>query len=430
MSGRFRNAIRTHVGIAAVVALCCAFLVVSAGLVLSIRTPPPTGYGQLRDYSTTPSIAWTVDSDTLPEYGQGDGIAVAGTWMDRWLLSYPSGLGRSYLMVSAVSGTPIWREPIRVGLGSCAVNSKGVIGCAVKLGEHPNGFYLANLDSGKLSAASDLDATTQVVAVGPQFLRIDEAGYRVTLATPSGDEIWTRTFASAMHGRYQNHVLTLTGADGTSAIVDTATGANLIRCADCDITGYPTGIAISHNTFGSEDVDTYAVADDTLEASAPTHRSVRMQVVRGPSTLPVLTGVGDATMQDTQGRYEVRDPARARALWSITDPELSKVNARPCGTVVSLARKDRSRAVYRLSDGEHLGNIPAPSPDRPDANIDQLSCVGSSSNTMIFANNNQLTGFRTDTGATWELPIIGTAEAVDGYVVLHQGQSLTVLAPN
>lgn len=429
MSGRLRNAVGTHVGVGAVVAMCCVFLVVSAGLVLSIKTPPPTGYGQLRDYSSTPAIAWTVDSDTLPEYGQGDGITVAGTWLDRWLLSYPSGLGRSYLMVSAVSGTPIWREPVRVGLGSCAVSSAGVVGCAVKLGEQPNGFYLADLDSGKLSDATDLDSTSQVVAVGSQFLRIDEAGYRVTLATVSGEEIWTRTFASAMHGRYENHVLTLTGADGTNAIVDTATGANLIRCADCDVTVYPTGIAVSHNTFGTESVETYAIDDGVLNASRPTHRSTRMEVVRGASTLPVMTGVGDATMQDTQGRYEVRDPAQATALWSITDPELSKVNARPCGTVVSLARKDRSRAVYRLSDGAHLGNIAGPSPDRPDANIDQLSCVGSSARTMLFANNNQLTGFRTDTGETWELPIIGTAEAVDGYVVLHQGQSLTVLAP-
>ncbi|GAB18754.1 hypothetical protein GOEFS_063_00280 [Gordonia effusa NBRC 100432] len=429
MSGQFRK-VTKRVGIGTVVAICCILLVVSVGLVLSIKTPPSTGYGQLRNYPSQPEIAWTVDSDTLPEYGQGNGITVAGTWMDRWLLSYPSGLGRAYLLVSAVSGKPVWDNPIRVGLGSCALTDDGVVGCAVKLGEAANGFYLADLDSGKLGSSTNLDSTATVIGVGSNFLRIDEAGYRAMLATPSGDEIWTRTFASAVRARFENNVLIMTGADGANAVIDTATGANRIRCADCDINVYPTGITVQHNAYGQERVDFYAISGGRLTTSQPTYQSNKIEVVRGASTLPVLTGIGDATVQETQGRYEVRDPARSKALWTITDPELSKVNTRPCGTVVALARKDRSRSVYRLTDGKSVGRVPGPDADNPDADIDQLTCVGSSDRTMVFANNNQLTGFAIADGTKWELPIIGWAQGVDGYVVLHQGQSLSVLAPS
>ncbi|MFW0789166.1 hypothetical protein [Gordonia sp. CPCC 205333] len=429
MSGQFRK-VTKRVGIGTVVAICCVLLVVSVGLVLAIKTPPSTGYGQLRNYSSQPETAWTVDSDTLPEYGQGDGITVAGRWLDRWLLSYPSGLGRAYLLVSAVSGKPLWDNPIRVGLGSCALNDDGEVGCAVKLGEAANGFYLADLDSGKLGSVSNLDSTAQVVGVGSNFLRVDEAGYRAMLATPSGAEIWTRTFASAMRARFENRILILAGADGTNAVVDTATGGNRLRCTDCDINVYPSGITLQHNTYGKQSVDFYATSDGALDTSNPTHRSGNIEVVRGASTLPVLTGIGDATVQQTQGRYEIRDPAKPKALWAITDPELSKANTRPCGTVVALARKDRSRAIYRLADGTSVGNIPGPDLDNPDANIDQLTCVGSSEQTIVFANANQLTGFAVSDGTKWELPIIGWAQNVDGYLVLHQGQSLSVLAPD
>ncbi|NMO00921.1 hypothetical protein HH308_06800 [Gordonia sp. TBRC 11910] len=429
MSGQ-RNSVTRRFGIGTVVAICSVLLVAAVGVVLSIKTPPATGDGRLRDYSSAPDVAWTVDRDTLPGYGEGTEITVAGTWMDRWLLAYPSGLGRAYLMVSAVSGHPVWDNPIRVGLGGCALNGDGIVGCAMRLGDHPDGFYLADLDTGKLSAPTDLDATTQVVGLGQNFVRIDDAGYRVMLSKPSGEEIWTRTFASATTARYDDGVLVATGSDGTNVVLDAATGAGELSCTACDISLYPTGIAVQHNTYGHEGVDFYGIVDGVLNTSQPTYRATRIQLVRGRSTLPVLTGVGEATVQDTQGHFEIRDPAKPKALWAITDPELSKAGARPCGGAVSFALKDRSRVVYRLSDGRSLGKGPSPDVGNPDADIDQLTCVGASPSTMVFANNNQLNGFRIADGTHWELPIIGTAQAVDGYIVLHQGQSMSVLAPN
>lgn len=429
MSGHRRATITKRFGIGTLVAICSALLVASVGVVLSIPTPPPTGNGQLRDYSALPEVAWTVDSDSLPGYGEGTQITVAGTWMDRWLLAYPSGLGRAYLMVSAVSGHQVWKSPIRVGLGSCALNDDGVVGCAVKLGDRPNGFYLVDLDTGKLSTPTDLNGTAQVLGVGTDFLRIDDAGYRVTLATPAGEEIWARTFAAATTARYDDGVLVATGSDGSNSILDTATGTSLVSCTECDVAVYPTGIAVQHNAYGREGIDFYGIDDGVVQAAAPTYRAARMALVRGASTLPVLTGTGEATVQDTQGHYEIRDPAQRKALWGITDPELSKANTKPCGTVVAFALKNRSRSVYRLADGQSVGRVSAPDPNFPDANIDQLTCVGASSTTMVFADTNQLTGFRITDGSKWELPIIGWAQAVDGYVVLHQGQSLSVLAP-
>lgn len=422
--------LRKRVGIGTAVAACSALMVGAVGAILSIPTPPPTGSGQVRSYASVPDVAWTVDRDNLPSYGQGDGITVAGVWMDRWLLSYPSGLGKAYVMVSAASGKPVWSNPITVGLGSCALNNDGAIGCAVKLGSVDNGFYLADLNTGTLSKPTPLDDTAQVIGVGKNFLRIDEAGYLVTMTAPDGTERWTRTFASATKARYVNKTLVLTGSDGSNVVVDAATGDGLIRCSDCEIRTYPTGITVSHNGFGKEGVDFYGTKGDELTSADPTHRATGFDVVRGSSTLPVLNPVGASTIAQTQGRFEIRDPARTEALWSITDPELSKANARPCGSVVSFARKDRSRAIFRLADGMRLGDFPTPNVNEPDANIDQLTCVGSSKSTILFANGNQLTGFQISDGKRWELPIIGTAEAVDGYVVLHQGQSMTVLKPS
>ena len=99
--------------------------------------------------------------------------------------------------------------------------------------------------------------------------------------------------------------------------------------------------------------------------------------------------------------------------------------------MVAFARMDRSRVIYRLDDGERLGTIPVPSIDDPDTNLDLLSCVGSSGDHLVFGSSGQLTAFDVPAGkVAWTRPILGRAADVDGYIVLTEGTSLSVLRPN
>lgn len=425
---------RLPFGIGTVTMVLIAAMIAAIGIVLATGTPEGTStehaYGQLRGYADEPDVAWTQSSDTLPGYRADAGVDVVDTWQDRWLLSYPSGLGRAFLLVNEASGTPLWDKPVVAGLGGCGLDDEGQVGCAIKVGGVPDGFYLID-GEGTPSSASDLDDTKQVVGVGSDFLRIDQAGYRVTLRNPMGRELWSRTFATAATASARDDgVLTVSTADGTRFVLDPATGADLLSCSQCTIASYPTGITVQYNEFGNERVATYAV-DDGVPGASPVAVSAGLRVLDGASTLPVLTGTGDSQVQVTQGRYEIRDPARQGALWQITDPELSKSNTKPCGDMVALALKDRSRIFYTLADGTKVGAMGPPALDAPDSNIDQLQCVGSSESTLVFADTNQITGIDPAAGRiAWTRSVIGSTEAVDGYIVVHEGTSITVLRPN
>ncbi|GAA1481155.1 hypothetical protein GCM10009624_15950 [Gordonia sinesedis] len=432
MSVRARSAgtaRRLPFGIGTVVLVLCAALVASAGAVLAIGTPddPAETYtaGVLRDYRSSPEVAWTQSSDTLPDY-RGDGaVEVADTWQDQWLLAYPSGLGRAFLLVDRYTGKPLWSSQITVGLGDCAFTQTGRLGCAVKLGDRPDGFYLVT-DDGTATPTSDLDDTARVLGVGDNFVRVNQSGYRVTLRTPAGQTRWSRTFGAAASARFVDGVLIVATVDGSEFVLDPATGTDRVSCSQCDIRAYPTGIAVVSTEFGDEKVSMYSTAGGTV-APRPVSESGGLTVLDAPSTLPVLTATGDNDVMATQGRYEIRDPAQARALWTISDPELSKANARPCGSLVSFARKDGSRVTYRLRDGRQIAAMPAP--DSPDRNISTLSCVGSSADGMVFVNANQLTAF-SGGRVSWEQDISGSASAVDGYIVVTQGTTVSVLRPN
>ncbi|GAB88876.1 hypothetical protein [Gordonia rhizosphera] len=431
IAGAFR---RVPFGIGTVVMILIAAMVATVGVVLAIGTPGEEqndySAGRLRGYGDEPAVAWTQSSDTLPGYRADGGVEVADTWRDRWLLAYPSGLGRAFLLVTKATGEPVWDQPVIVGLGDCALNDIGEVGCAVKLGGVPDGFYLVD-DSGTPSSPTDLHDTKQVIGVGENYLRIDQAGYGVTMREPSGRDLWSRTFAtSAKAVTFPDGVVVIETSDGGRFVIDPATGADRLACQQCALTGFDTGITVQHNDFGHERVATFAVTDGILR-TPPVAVSDSLRVVEGPSTLPVLTGTGPGQVQATQGHYEIRDPARPEALWQITDPELSKANTKPCGTAVAFALKDRSRAIFDLAGGERLGGMAPPALDDPDANIDHLSCVGSSGTTLVFADPNQITAFdSTDGTIAWTRSVIGTAESVDGYIVLHEGTSITVLRPN
>nr|WP_053776737.1 hypothetical protein [Gordonia sp. NB41Y]KOY49805.1 hypothetical protein ISGA_07800 [Gordonia sp. NB41Y] len=437
-SGRVRSSLhslRARVpGIGTVALVLAAALIATAGGVLAIGSPdrPSSGYtaGQLRSYPSTPDTAWTLSSQDLPDYSSDAGIEVAGTHGDRWLISYPSGIGRAYLLIERGSGHPIWKAPLKVGTGSCAITADGVVGCAVDVTALPDAFYLVD-DDGTPTRPTPLDDTHSVVGVGSSFLRINQSGYRVTMRTVDGDEVWSRSFAATASAQVtDNGLLQISTNDATEFLVDPATGRDLLHCSQCSITTYPTGIAVSHDGLDTRGVDTYAVSDGTLSPE-PTARSAGLRVVPGASTLPVLTATGQAQMEATQGEYEIRDPAQGRALWQITDPELSKANTRPCGAYVAFALKDRSRAVYALADGSHLGNLPEPDVESPDTNIDQLRCVGSTGGLLVFANGGQITAFDPARGSVaWAQPILGRARVVDGFVVLEQGTTLSMLRPH
>ncbi|MDY6808511.1 MAG: hypothetical protein SW127_05780 [Actinomycetota bacterium] len=425
---------RLPFGMGTVTLILVAAMVAVVGAVLAIGTPGDTheeySAGRLRGYEREPDVAWTHSDDTLPGYGAGRRIEVADTWQDQWLLSYPSGIGRAFLLVHRASGTPVWHRPIVAGLGDCAFDRFGRVGCAIKLGDLPNGFYVID-EQGNAGAPAPLDDTKQVVGVGTNYLRIDQAGYHVTLRTPAGREIWSRTFAAAATADVRpDGTMLVSTADGGRFILDPATGADRLSCTRCTITTYPTGITVQYNTAAEQRVESYAVDGDALRTPA-TSVSEGLRVVGGPSVLPVLTGTGDSQVQMPQGRYEIRDPAQADALWQITDPELSKANTKPCGTEVAFALKDRSRIFYRLADGGRVGAMASPSFETPGENLDNLDCIGSAGTILVFANADQVTAVDAESGEiAWTRSVIGTTEAVDGYLVLHQGSTLSVLRPN
>lgn len=418
-------------GIGTVTLVLIALLVATVGIVLSIGTPTVARTyenAQLRGYSQQPEVAWTASAETLPGYTQTGNIEVADARGDHWLLSYPRGIGRAYQLVDRHSGRALWSQPVVAGLGSCAFDAAGNVGCAIKLGDQPDGFYIVD-DSGSVGSQSALDDTARVVGVGANFVRIDQAGYEVSMRTAAGKRVWGRTFASAAQATFDHDMLIISTADGSRFVVDSR-GRDTLRCRQCDILTYSSGLAVVRRDGDQESVDTYAVVGGT-PTRRPTSESVEAEVVDGPSTLPVLTTVGDASMQATQGFYQVRDPARGAALWQITDPNLSKSNTRPCGSMVAFARMDRSRVVYQLDDGERAGTLPVPSIDDPDTNLDLLSCVGSSGDHLVFGSSGQLTAFDVPAGkVAWTRPILGRATDVDGYIVLTEGTSLSVLRPN
>lgn len=425
---------RTPFGIGTVVMVIIAAMLASVGLVLAqssdVPTAQPYGFGQLHTYSDRPDTAWTRGIDDLPGYSSSGGpVTVADTHGSTWLLAYPSGLGRAFLAVNRHDGTSRWDKPIIVGLGSCAFNDNGQIGCAIKVGNAPDGFYPVNPGSGALGPVQPLEDTGRIVGVGADFIRVDQVGYRVSATAPDGSTRWSRTFADSAKPVYLSGagVLDVALADGSHVLLDPHTGDAKLSCGPCGVTAYPTGLAVSH---GGDDgvIDFYALTVGRL-TTKPTHTSRSMQVATGPATLAVLGGTGMATVSQTNGQFEVRDPAKPKGLWSVGDASLSKARPMACGRLVAFAHKDTTRTVMRLdAKGTVIGHLPAPDQQRPDTNLAELRCVGSFGDVLVAANDNQVTAFDTRSGSIrWEVPVNGTAQAVDGYVVLRQGATISLL---
>ncbi|MFT4088756.1 MAG: PQQ-binding-like beta-propeller repeat protein [Gordonia sp. (in: high G+C Gram-positive bacteria)] len=420
---------RLPFGMGTVALILSVLLVVTAGLVM--WGSPDDGYGDedgaLRAYDAEPATAWTVDDTNLKGF-TGDGtITVADHSGDDWLVAYPSGFGRSFQLVDVKTGKQLWSQPIRVGLGDCAFNRSGELGCAVKLGQVANGFYLVDPDDGSMRKTDELRDTVSVTGVGDDFLRVNQIGYQAALRDPEGRLVWDRTFAATATPELRDGVLTVTTADGSSYVLDQRTGDDQLGCTDCELGVYRSGVTVMRTEIDRESVAVHPRTGDDVGRAVRT--AAGLEVVAGQSTLPVLTGAGARQMQVSDGHYEIVDPATGAARWQISDPQLSKVHARPCGATVNFARKDRSRVFFDLASGDRLGEMPAPDIDTPDRNLDYLSCVGSSGDdVVVYASRDQLTAFHAHSGnVAWELPIDGTAADVDGYLVLTQGTSLSVL---
>lgn len=424
---------RLPFGMGAVAAVGSAALVVTAGLVLGQpgQTQVPEGHDVLRGYASAPETAWVIDDQSLPGLtGDGD-IEVADTSGSDWLIAYTAGIRRMYLLVDADTGRPQWDAPVNAGFGACAFDGSGDVGCAVRTRTDgpENGFFLVDAGSGETERTSQGSDTAHLVGIGSDFVHTNESGYRVSRQSASGDERWNRTFAASATPAVSDGVLVVTTSDGARFALDPETGADVVACQDCEMTTYPTGLVVSRSHDGSTTLDFYSVDDGVVDPER-TRSANDLQVVPGESTLPVVTAAGD-TVLDSHGRYQVVDPATGLASWQVSDPELSKVHTRPCGPQVSFARKDRSRVFFTLADGARVGELTEPAFGNPDANIDMLSCVGASEDIAVFGNRNQLTAFRPSTGdQAWTLPINGEASDVDGRIVLTQGSTLSVLAPN
>ncbi|GAB11685.1 hypothetical protein GOARA_082_00740 [Gordonia araii NBRC 100433] len=430
MLSGFRS--RIPFGIGTVVMIAIAAMVATAGIILSMEPGASRdrqfGFGQLRSYNTEPVTAWTRGVDDLPEFGAGGSVAVADTHGDTWLLSYPSGLGKAFLAVSRYNGESRWAKPVVTGLGSCAFTSAGQVGCAVKVGNVPDGFYLVD-DSGQLGPAQPLEDTGRVLGVGDEFVRVDQVGYHVNAVTAAGVTRWSRTFAYSATPTYIPEVdlIDIALADASHVLVDPDTGKTKLSCGPCSVAVYPSGIAVSHQSDDGV-VDFHAFSDGKLVAKR-THTVTKMQVSAGPAVLPVLGGIGLATVGETHGRFEVRDPARAQALWTVNEESLSKARPMACGRLVAFARKNHERTVMRLdAEGTVVGRLPAPDQQRPDTNLAELRCVGSFGDVIVVANDNQVTAFDAATGGIrWEVPVSGSAQNVDGHIVLRQGATISLL---
>ncbi|MGW5522792.1 hypothetical protein [Gordonia sp. NPDC003950] len=431
-----RLAHRLPFGIGTVVAILAAAMVASVGAVLAMGTPDDADtvhdYGQLRSYPHAPAAAWTITDRRLPGYTAAVGrIEVAATHGDEWLLSYPSGIGRSYLLVDRGDGHALWPSPVRAGTGSCDITDDGVVGCAVNASSDlAKGFYLVE-DDGTPTAAPGDDDSAKVVAVGHNFAHIDATGYQVTLRTPSGRTLWSRSFSdSATPEVTANGLLMITTSGGARFIVDRGTGADLLTCSGCTINVYPTGITVDRTDADTRTFDSYAVDDGRIDPTPTAHKD-GWHVIPGPTTLPVLALTGLAQMQATDGLYVIVDPARSGALWQVTDPELSKANTRPCGRYVAFALKDRSRSIHALSDGSAVGSLPAPSFEDPNGNLDNLRCVGSSGSLLVFANGARISAVDPATESTaWSVDVNGAVDSVDGFIVAHEGSTLRVFQPS
>lgn len=414
-----------------VAALGAAALVVTAGVILS-GSPAPSvgsGHGELLDYTSTPETAWTLDDSSLPGLtGDGD-ITVADTRGDDWLVSYTTGIRTSYVLVDAATGELAWDEPVNTGFGACAFDDDDAVGCAIRprAGGDDNGFYVIGRD-GRAEKTADGSDTARLIGLGDDFVHVSDSGYRVTRQTVYGAVKWSRTFAAAATPRLSDGLLVVSTVDGGRFVLDPDTGDDRLACESCEVTTYPTGVAVEHRRPSDLGVAFHPVVDRAV-APRPAATADGLVLSAGPSTLPVVTA-SDQTLE-ASGHYQVIDPATGHALWQVADPELSKVHAFGCGPVVTFARKDRSRVFFTLADGSRLGDMASPRLGQPDTNLDYLHCVGASDEVAVFGDTAALTAYRTDTGEqAWTLPINGTASAVDGRIVLLQGSQLSVLKPN
>lgn len=420
-------------GMAAVAALGAAALVVTAGVVLSgtpESAPGASIEGVLRSYSAEPDAAWTLDDGTLP--GMSGPATVAATDGHRWLISYPVGIKHEFMLIDARSGEPQWNSPVDAGFGDCSINDRRQIGCAVRLRiDGPeNGFYLVDQHDGSLTRTADGDDTAAVLGLGPDFVHVNQSGYQVSLRSPDGATAWSRTFAGAAEVRKAHGALIVDTSDDAHHVIDPADGTDRISCTQCTVDVFESGIAVTDTAYGAESVSFHPFTEAGVSDEA-VGTARRMRVLRGPSTLPVIAPAGEGSSLDAAGHYEIVDPATGDGLWQIGDSELSKANARPCGRVLSVARKDRSRVFFDLADGARRGAMPPPALDDPDAAIDASSCVGASDDVAVFANPNQLTAYDIDSGAQlWNRTVLGSARDVDGYIVLSEGATLTALRPN
>ncbi|WP_439031607.1 outer membrane protein assembly factor BamB family protein [Gordonia terrae] len=424
---------RSPFGIGTVVLLLCAALVVTGGVVLASGSTQADdteyAYGELRDYQRAPAEGWTiVGQEGLPGYRGEVTIEVADSSEEGWLVAYPSGLGRSYVMVDRRTGKLLWDNPINAGLGDCAVNEAGQVGCAVQLGDPlDDGFYLVD-DQGVPTMTSQYMDTKTVEGLGTNFLRVNRVGHQVSLNTPTGNTLWARTFAAPVVSvEVTGDIVVIKTADASQHLVNPVDGDDRIGCDQCTIRLYPSGVTVDHQAYGEEKVVTYATINGRVDAE-PVATAEGLGVLPGPSTLPVLNAANRVFV--AEGQYEVRDPARPDALWQIRDRELSKANAITCGSLVNFGRLDGSRSTYALADGHHIGTGPAPGPQQ--TVLANPRCIGSSGTTMVVSNQGQLTALTPENTIAWErgLSSPGLVRVIDGYIVVSEGSTLSMLRPN
>lgn len=414
--------------IAAVAMVACVIVVLTIGR----SHDSPRAPGDLRSYSAPPQPMWTMspaETAGVDPAQWSPAPQVVGVHGDRWLLTSRGGDGIRVTEVRAETGTPIWSGGLDVGLGMCAFDDAGHLGCVRRpLTATTASFGLVD-DSGRFHRSADVDDTAGMVGVTDGFALMSKVGHRVTGVGTDGSTTFSTTLTSPATLRWSDATLTAARTDGGASILDPATGEQRYSCTSCTLTTYPSGVAAE---IDSPDGDASSSVTLIDTAGRITATETDTALVAGPSPLPVLTGAGPTTVFADHGTYEARDltPGSARR-WRSDSTDNSKSGAQACGSMFFLPKIDRSRQILDFGSGDTVGTLAPASVNRPDTDLDQLTCLGSHGNTAIFTDTDTITAVDVARGrVSWQLPFNGTVEVVDGYLVLRQGTELSVLQPN
>lgn len=399
--------------------LAATALVAVGGVVLWGDPPQRRDDAGLLIAARDAQVRWQFNAQgMLLDDDQTGSVRVAATAGDLWLLQVTQGIGNSFQLIDARTGTARWPRPVDAGQGGCALGRGGVTGCAVDIpgDDAASGFRLIDTD-GAVTARGELLDTRTIAADGEDFYRATGGGSEHVLSRTdrAGTVRWTRRFDADVVPEVRDGVLAVRVGDLGMQLLDPATGEDRYRCDDCSISVHPDGVVVHKRTAREvEFLDRNGDRRTRMPNSAP---------VDGVGVRPVLALDSPDVWQYTRGEYEGFDPATGRPLWNIGDDETSKSNSFVCGAYVAVAQKAGDGPGFKVHDvvtGRQVGTLPyqlAP------------SCVGSASGRIVVFDDStqQLRGYDVSSGRlAFSAPATGAPREIGGRIVGIDGLGVTV----